>query len=64
MSDKKRICLLGFAQEAEQKIKNIIQKNVGSQTFEWVPANDKNLDGVVINAGFLEAPQIQKYITA
>lgn len=62
MSDKKRICLLGFAQEAEQKIKNIIQKNVGSQTFEWVPANDKNLDGVVINAGFLEAPQIQKYI--
>lgn len=62
MSDKKRICLLGFAQEAEQKIKNIIQKNAGSQTVEWGPANDKNLDGVVINASFLEAPQIQKYI--
>lgn len=63
MSEKKRICLLGFAQEAEQKIRNIIQKNASSQAFEWVPANDKNLDAVVINAGFLEAPQIQKYIS-
>lgn len=63
MSDKKRICLLGFAQEAEIKIRSIIQKNAGTQAFEWVPANDKNLDGVVINAGFLEAPQIQKYMS-
>lgn len=62
MSKDKRICLLGFTQETESKIKSLITNYATTQSVEWVPANDKNLDGVVINAGFLEAPQIQKYI--
>ncbi|SUO95545.1 hypothetical protein [Suttonella ornithocola] len=62
MSGQKNICLLGFPAEAENKLKSIINNFDSQNTYQWVPANDKNLDGVVINAGFLEAPQIQKYI--
>lgn len=62
MPASKNICLLGFSKEVESKIKETIAANAGGKIVNWVPANDKSLDGAVINAGFLEAPQIEKYI--
>lgn len=64
MSANKNICLLGYIdKEIETKIKSLITASETDITFNWVAANDKKLDGVVINSNYLEAPQIQKYIS-
>lgn len=63
MPDNNHICLLGFAPESEKRIKKIIQSEGAGSEIVWTTANDKLLTGVVINAGFLATPQIQKYIS-
>lgn len=63
MPDNKSICLLGFSPESEARIKKVIHDDPNNHNVRWVPANYKGLDGVVINAGFLATPQIQKYLS-
>ena len=63
MPDNLNICLLGFSLESETRIKKLINSAPQNSRIAWVAANHKGLDGVVINAGFLPTPQIQKYIS-
>lgn len=63
MPDNKSICLLGFSPESETRIKKVIHDDPNKHNVSWVPANFKGLNGVVINAGFLATPQIQKYLS-
>lgn len=64
MANEKRICIIGFALDAGEKIKTIIEtRSVTDDVFVWVGANDKNIHGIVINASFLETPQIQKFMS-
>lgn len=64
MSANKNICLLGYIdKKIEESIKSLITSSASTTHFNWVPANDKNLDGVVINAIYIEAPQIKKYMS-
>lgn len=63
MTHIKNICLLGFSKQAEQIIKSQLQQKCPEYDLVWVSANAKVLDGVVINAMFLDTPQIEKYIS-
>lgn len=64
MTITKHICLLGFSKQAELVIKSGLQQQYPKFGYEWVSANARPLDGVIINALFLDSPQIQKYIAA
>lgn len=64
MTITKHICLLGFSKQAELAIKSGLQQQYPKFGYEWVSANARPLDGVIINALFLDSPQIQKYIAA
>lgn len=63
MSENKHLCLLGFTPAIEYKLKEFLIGSFPSFILQWVPANHAQLDGVVINAGFLETPQIKKFVT-
>lgn len=62
MTHTKNICLLGFSKQAEFIIKDQLQQKCPEYDLVWVSANAKVLDGVIINAMFLDTPQIEKYI--
>ncbi len=61
MSMSKKIALLGFLPDIERRTKQLIESNIDA-SISWVSATDSSVQGVVINAFFLETPQIQKYI--
>lgn len=61
MSDRYRVCLLGFAPESEERIKIIIQHEQET-SVQFVPANHQGLNAVIVNAVFLDAPQIKKFL--
>ncbi|WP_158008621.1 hypothetical protein [Rappaport israeli] len=55
------ICLLGFSKSTEDRIKAVM-KEYSVPSLTWTTATAKELTGVVINASFLDTPQIHKYI--
>lgn len=57
----KHICLLGFSSEVENILKKLIETRT-NQIIGWVSAQDRQLNGVVINALFLDRPQIRQYL--
>lgn len=58
----KHICILGFSSEIETFLKKLINSNT-NHAVNWVSAKSNLLDGLVINASFLENPKIQNYIS-
>ncbi|MBV7434746.1 hypothetical protein KRX19_06855 [Cardiobacteriaceae bacterium TAE3-ERU3] len=62
MMHTKNICLLGFSKQAELLIKNQLEQKCHEFDLIWVSANAKALDGIIINALFLDTPQIEKYV--
>lgn len=63
MPEYKKICLLGFTPDAEHILKEVIVDHDPSYVIQWVPASHPLLDGVVINATFLESSQVRKFVT-
>lgn len=63
MTHVKNICLLGLSKQAELTIKTKLKQMCTEHELAWVPANAKTLDGVIINAMFLDTPQIEKYVS-
>ncbi|MBP3194764.1 MAG: hypothetical protein J6M05_03760 [Cardiobacteriaceae bacterium] len=59
----KNICLIGFSHDTEEKIKKLFVDYLEPDSVQFVYANEKKrLDGAVVNAALLDAPQIQKYV--
>ncbi len=61
MSMSKKFALLGFLPDIERRAKQLIESNMETPV-DWVSATDASVQGVIINAIFLETPQVQKYI--
>lgn len=59
----KHICLLGFSSQTEQNLKQYLIDHSPQYSFSWAAANAKELEGVVVNAVFLDTPQIKKYLS-
>lgn len=61
--NSKHICLLGFSKQTEKDIQQYLVEIAPQYSFLWVSANSEKLDGIVVNAVFLETPQIKKYLS-
>lgn len=58
----KKLCLIGFNADLERIIKQFLMNLLGLDV-EFVFANNKDLQGLVINATLIDSPQIRKFVS-
>lgn len=61
MSKVFSLALLGLLPNDESKIKILLNQMIPNK-IQWTSATASSLDGVIINAHFINTPQIQKYV--